>query len=137
MQRDNDQGARTNEKGRAVAAVRAAFSRQVLHWAMRVWRSAGSVIAVGLALLLTWHVVNGKHGLSFWQQKRVEDRQLRREIEDLQQENANLRQRNEKLKSDPHAIEREARENLHYAKPGEVIIALPPDPPAQTHPAAK
>jgi len=104
--------------------------------AARVWRPAGSVLAVALALLLTLHVVNGKHGLSVWQQKRVEDRQLRREIEDLQQENANLRQRIEKLKSDPHAIEREAREKLHYAKPGEVIYALPPDP-APTQPAGK
>ena len=104
---------------------------------MRVWRPAGSVLAVALALLLTWHVISGKHGLSVWQQKRVEDRQLRREIEDLQQENAILRQRVEKLKSDPHAIEREARENLHYAKPGEVIYALPPVPPPHAQPAAK
>ncbi|HET6207800.1 MAG TPA: septum formation initiator family protein [Terracidiphilus sp.] len=136
MQRDNDQAVGSTQKRRAVTP-REPFSRQALQWAMRVWRPAGSVIAVGLALLLTWHVVNGKHGLSVWQQKRVEDRQLRREIEDLQQENAILRQRVEKLKSDPHAIEREARENLHYAKPGEVIYALPPVPPPHAPPAAK
>jgi cell division protein FtsB len=136
MQPDNDKGVRSVHTGRA-AVEREPFSRKALQWAVRVWRPAGSVVAVGLALLLTWHVVNGKHGLSVWQQKRVEDRQLRREIEDLQQENAILRQRVEKLKSDPHAIEREARENLHYAKPGEVIYALPPDPPAQPKPSAK
>ena len=105
--------------------------------AARIWRPAGSVLAVALALLLTWHVVNGKHGLSVWQQKRAEDKQLRNEIDGLQQENARLRERIEKLKSDPHAIEREAREKLHYAKPGEVIYALPPDPPAQTHTIGK
>jgi len=95
------------------------------------------VLAVALALLLTWHVVNGKHGLSVWQQKRLEDKQLRKEIDSLEQENARLRERVEKLKSDPHAIEREAREKLHYAKPGEVIYSLPPDPPAQNPPAGK
>jgi cell division protein FtsB len=101
---------------------------------LRIWRPAGTVLAVGLALLLTWHVINGKHGLSVWQQKRVEDKELRKEIENLEQENARLRERVEKLKSDPHAIEREAREKLHYAKPGEVIYALPADPPTRNQP---
>ena len=32
--------------------------------------------------LLMWHVVNGNHGLSVWQQKRAEDRQLQKEIKD-------------------------------------------------------
>jgi cell division protein FtsB len=94
-------------------------------------------VAVGLALLLTWHVVSGKHGLSVWQQKRVEDRQLRKEIEELELENARLKIRIERLKSDPDAIEREARDKLHYAKPGEVIYALPPEPKSQAQPAAK
>jgi cell division protein FtsB len=116
---------------------RSSLSQQAVTAAARVWRPAGTALAVTLALLLTWHVVNGKHGLSVWQQKRVEDKQLRKEIDGLQQENARLRERIEKLKSDPHAIEREAREKLHYAKPGEVIYTLPPDPPAQNPPAGK
>ena len=113
------------------------LSQRVVEWALRFWRPAGSILAAALALLLTWHVINGKHGLSVWQQKRVEDRQLRKEIDYLEQENAHLRERVQKLKSDPHAIEREAREKLHYAKPGEVIYALPPDPPSQNQPAGK
>ena len=108
-----------------------------MEWVLRVWRPAGSVLAVALALLLTWHVISGKHGLSVWQQKRVEDRRLRKEINDLEQENARLREHVQKLNSDPHAIEREARERLHYSKPGEVIYDLPPDPPPQNPPAAK
>lgn len=97
---------------------------RALKWALRVWRSAGSVVAVLLALLLGWHVVNGKHGLSVWEQKRVEDKQLQKEIEDLQQENSRLRVRVDKLKSDPDEIEHEAREKLRYAKQGEVIVDL-------------
>ena len=104
---------------------------RALAWMLRVWRPAGTVVAVGLALLLTWHVINGKHGLQVWQQKRAEDRQLQREIKDLEQENARLRERIERLKSDPDAIEREAREKLHYAKPGEVIYTLPAQTQAQ------
>jgi cell division protein FtsB len=83
------------------------------------------VVAVILALLVTWHVIYGTHGLSIWQHKRAEDRALRQEIKDLQQENAQMRQQIDHLNSDPDAIEREAREKLHYARPGEIIYTLP------------
>jgi cell division protein FtsB len=109
---------------RSAAPAPGLFDR-VLDWCLRMWRPAGTGLAVVLALLLGWHVVNGKHGLSVWQQKRVEDERLRKEIDSLEQENAHLRDRVQKLKSDPDAIEHEAREKLHYAKPGEVIYALP------------
>jgi cell division protein FtsB len=108
--------------------------KRIVEWAQRAWSPAGTVVAVGLALLLTWHVINGKHGLSVWQQKRAEDRQLQMEIRDLEQENARLRDHVERLKSDPEAIEREAREKLHYAKPGEVIYTLPAEPQTQAQP---
>jgi cell division protein FtsB len=94
--------------------------------AQRAWRPAGTVVAVGLAGLLMWHVVNGRNGLTVWQKKRAEDQQLQKEIGQLQRENAQLRDHVELLKSDPDAIEHEAREKLRYAKPNEVIVALPP-----------
>jgi cell division protein FtsB len=79
-------------------------------------------------------VVNGRHGLSFWEQKRVEDKLLQKDILQLQDENTRLRVRVEKLKSDPDAIEHEAREKLRYARQGEVIVDLSgerkPAPPA-------
>ncbi len=111
--------------GAWVGAGVGATRRQEPSFAQRAWRPAGTVVAVALAGFLMWHVINGKHGLSVWQQKRAEDHQLQREITNLEQENAQLRERVEKLKSDPDAIEHEAREKLHYAKPGEVIYTLP------------
>jgi cell division protein FtsB len=107
------------------AAPPSQFLYRAVALAVRMWRPAGSGLAVVLALLLGWHVVNGRHGLSMWQQKRLEDQRLRKEIDSLQQENAQLCDRVQKLKSDPDAIEHEAREKLHYAKPGEVIYDLP------------
>jgi len=104
---------------------------RALNQAQRIWRPAGTVIAVVLALLVTWHVIYGKHGISVWQQKRAEDHQLQQQIKDLQQENAEMRQHIQHLQSDPDAIQREAREKLHYAKPGEVIYTLPAQPQAQ------
>lgn len=89
------------------------------------WRPAGTSVAVALILLFGWSVVNGKHGLSSWQRQRVQDRELKKTIDDLQQENARLREHVGRLKTDTNAIEHEAREQLHYARPGEVIYTLP------------
>jgi cell division protein FtsB len=99
--------------------------------AQSFWRPAGTTVAVALILLFGWSVVNGKHGLSSWQKERAQDQELRQEIQDLQQENARLRNHVERLKTDSNAIEHEAREQLHYTRPGEVIYTLPPDPKNQ------
>ena len=96
-------------------------------WVEKMWRPAGTVLVVLLALLLGWNVVNGKHGLSSWQKQRVEHKKLEQEINDLQQENSKLKTHIDRLKKDPDTIEHEAREQLHYARPGEVIVALPAD----------
>ncbi len=101
---------------------------RLLAKAQQWWRPAGTATAVLLALLVTWHVIHGQHGLSVWEQKRGEDRALQQEIKELEQENAQMRKQVDRLKSDPEAIEREAREKLHYAKPGEVIYTLPEKP---------
>jgi|SRR5450631_679558 len=115
-------------------AVSVPARQRALDWAKRAWRPAGTIVAVALALLLMGHVINGKNGLSVWQQKRAEDRDLQKQIKDVQQENAQLRQEIERLKTNPDAIEHEAREKLHYAKPGEVIYSLPASTPAQPQP---
>lgn len=110
----------------------AVLQERALEAAQSVWRPAGTCVAVALILLFGWGVVNGKHGLSAWQQQRVKDHELRQEIQDLQQENGRLRDHVERLKSDTNAIEHEAREQLHYAKPGEVIYTLPAQPQTQS-----
>ena len=124
------------EKG-ALERVAAPLSNRALEFAQRAWRPAGTAVAVCLALLVMGHVVNGKNGLTVWHQKRAEDQQLQKEINQLEQENAHLRQHVERLKSDPDAIEHEAREKLHYARSNEVIVALPSALKDQTQPAAK
>jgi cell division protein FtsB len=118
----------------ATAAKSASLGARALDWTERLWRPAGTVTAIVLALLVTGHVIYGNHGISVWQQKRAEDRALQQEIKDLEQENAQMRQRIDHLNSDPDAIEREAREKLHYAKPGEIIVKLADKPQQQTPP---
>jgi cell division protein FtsB len=107
---------------------------RAIQWLQQGWRPAGTVFAVALALAFAWSVVNGRHGLSTWYGQRTQEKQLKNEIQVLQDENTRLRQHVDHLKSDPDAIEHEAREKLHYARPGEVIYTLPPDRKQQTTP---
>jgi cell division protein FtsB len=113
------------EVGSTASVDKAGFTVRLLGLVRRAWRPAGTVVAVGLALLLMVHVVSGKNGLAVWHQKRAEDRQLQAEIKRLQDENEQLSHHVEELKSNPAAIEHEAREKMHYAKPNEIIVALP------------
>jgi len=99
-------------------------------------RRIGTIAAVVFALFLAWHVVNGRNGLNSWQQKRIEDKALAQEIDRLTEENARLSQHVDRLKSDPGAIEHEARERLHYARPNEIIYALPESTQPQKSPTA-
>lgn len=101
---------------------------RITSWALHSWRPAGTAVAVGLAMTMMFHVIYGQHGLSAWQRMRAEDRDLQQQIRDIQQENSQMQHQIDELKSDPDAIEREAREKLHYAKPGEVIYTLPDAP---------
>jgi cell division protein FtsB len=105
--------------------------QKAIQWLQHGWRPAGTVFAVLLALAFAWSVVNGRHGLSTWYGQRSQEKQLKNEIKELEDENARLKQHVDRLKNDPDAIEHEAREKLHYARPGEVIYSLPPDPQKQ------
>jgi cell division protein FtsB len=90
----------------------------------RVRRRIASALVVVLAVFFGYYVVFGRNGVNSYEQKRVEDKQLHQQIDVLQQENDRLKDHVTRLKSDPDAIEYEAREKLHYARPGEVIYTL-------------
>jgi cell division protein FtsB len=102
----------------------------------RVRRRIATGLAVLLAVILGYHVMVGRNGVNVYKQKRVEDRELRKQIESLQQENDQLKEHVERLKNDPDAIEHEARERLHYARSGEVIYTLNDSPAANENPPA-
>ena len=73
----------------------------------------------------------GANGLTDYRQKRVQHEQLQKEIVALQEQNSRLQDHVNHLKSDPDAIEHEARVIMRYAKPGEIIYALNDKPAAK------
>lgn len=101
------------------------------------WRKVATGAAAVLALAMAYHVIFGQNGLTVYQQKRQETQVLARRLHNLQSENDLMKGHVDRLQNDPNAIEHQAREELHYTRPGEVIYTLPPEPPkdAAAHPA--
>src|SRR5439155_1582788 len=56
---------------------------------------------------------------------------LRHEIDALQKENDRYTAQVKALQTDPKTIEKEAREQLHYARPGEIVYVAPAVPPVR------
>ena len=105
----------------------------VREWFLRRRRKLATAGVVVLALWVAFNAVFGANGWLVYQQKRAEFRKVQAEVEELQKESEQLQQRIKGLKTDPAVIEREAREQLRYARPGETVYVLPgrkaPDPP--------
>ena len=87
-------------------------------------RRIATVLAIAFAVLLGYHVMVGHNGVTAYQQKRSEDKSLQLDINSLQEENAKLKEHVDRLKVDPKTIEHEAKEHLHYTRPGEIIYTL-------------
>lgn len=91
------------------------------------------MLAIFFAVFLGYHVMVGHNGVTAYQQKRIEDKTLKLEIDALQDENARLKDHVDRLKADPATIEHEAKERLHYTRPGEIIYTLN-EKPAESQP---
>ncbi|HEY1270419.1 MAG TPA: septum formation initiator family protein [Terriglobales bacterium] len=115
---------------RVVARFRPAWTQMYA----RRRRIATSVVIL-LTLWLSVHIFFGANGMVVYNQRRAEIRMLEQQVEALQQENQVQSGEIKALKSDPKAIEKEAREQLHYARPGEIIY-VPPPPLNQQRPTS-
>jgi len=92
-----------------------------------------------VAVLTVWlfvHVMFGANGMAVYRAKKAEYQKLQKDIDGLQKENDEYTEQVNELKTDPKRIEKEAREQFHYARPGEVIYVAPA-PPALAQPATR
>ncbi len=85
----------------------------------------GRTILGLFVLALVVHDIFGTHGFLAMHKTQVEIRKVRKDIDRLNSENVQLSDEVKALKTDPHAIEKIAREELQRAKQGEVIIRVP------------
>jgi cell division protein FtsB len=99
------------------------------------WRKKATGAAALLAIGMGYHVIFGQNGLTVYQQKRQDADALDHQLHSLQRENELLKGHVNRLQNDPNAIEHQAREELHYTRPGEVIYTLPASPGASGAPS--
>jgi cell division protein FtsB len=110
------------------------LSQNGTEWLQRSRRKLATAAIGALLCLIGYRAVFGANGFLVFQQKRVESKKLEREIQTLQQDNARSQHEIQALKSDPQAIEKEARVHLHYAREGEKIFKLPSAAPSPANP---
>jgi cell division protein FtsB len=131
------------ERAPQAEALAASWVESARPLAMRAYglrRRIATITVTVLAGLLFVHVVFGANGMIVYKQKRAEYESLQKRIVLEQKENELYAQRIQGLKTDEKAIEKEAREQLRYARPGEYVYVPPaaanPPPPAN-HSAKK
>lgn len=112
-----DAGVKYGAVGRLAEAARAVV--------VRVRRRAAAVVLVVLTVPVAYKAVTGTHGYFAYQQELRDAQKLASEVEELKRNNAKLEENIKGLKSDPKVIEREAREQLRYVHPGDVVITVP------------
>ncbi len=107
------------------------ISEKLYQWRRKLATGGVTVFAMYLA----FHVVFGANGWMVYERKKAEHQRLQREVQEMRMENDRLQQGIHNLqKADPNTIEKEAREQLKYARPGEVVYVMPA--PKQELPAA-
>jgi len=131
------------ERAPQAEALAASWMECMRPLAIRIYglrRRLATIAVAVLAGALFVHVVFGANGMVVYKQKRSDYEALRKQITKVQQENERYTQQVQGLKSDQTAIEKEAREQLGYAKPGEYVY-VPPVPaksaPVLNHSAKK
>lgn len=92
-------------------------------WLYQMRRLLATVCIALLAVLIGYKVVFGANGMKVWQAKRAEVQRLESEIDQKQMEQQQLQHEVDALqRGNPSVIEKEAREQLGYVKPGEVVL---------------
>jgi cell division protein FtsB len=88
-------------------------------------RQYGPALLGLLVLVLVVHDIFGTHGYLAMRRTQQEIKKVNADLDQLNKENLQLEQEVRELKTDPHKIEKIARDELGLARPGEVIIKIP------------
>lgn len=128
------------ERAPQAEALAASWIERARPYTTAIYGMRRRIATVGVMLLAAFlfvHVMFGANGMVVYKQKKAEYQNLHKQITQVQQENDRYTQQIQGLKSDQKAIEKEAREQLGYAKPGEYVYVAPKPAPPANHTAKK
>lgn len=91
----------------------------------RLRRETFFVVLLLSVIVLLYFFIFGQGGYRKLQEYRKQFDALSAENTDLRLANEKLMKAVKQLKSDPNTIEKVAREEFNFARPGDVIVALP------------
>lgn len=123
----------------ALAASWIHNARPFLREIFALRRRIATITVIVVAALMFVHVMFGANGMVVYRKKRAEFQSLQKQISQEQKENETYMQQIQALKTDQKAIEKEAREQLRYVRPGEYVYVppAPANPPPANHSAKK
>jgi cell division protein FtsB len=92
-------------------------------WIYRMRRVLATLCLATLSVLIGYKVVFGANGMKVWEGKKSEAYGLQLEIDHMRDEQEKLQRHVDALRrGDPPTIIKEAREQLGFMKPGEVVL---------------
>jgi cell division protein FtsB len=107
------------------------------HWDHKPFRR-NAILAMALVILvLALHEFFGDHGYLALRRQQQEYNTLQQNIENLSKENQQLQHKIQSLKTNPETIEKQAREQLHLVRPGQLVYVLPKKQQAEPPAAAQ
>jgi cell division protein FtsB len=101
-------------------------------WDQKTLRRNAIFMLALLTLAMLVHEVFGRNGYLTLRHEKKEYTALHQQNQNISQQNQQLEQKIQALKNNPEAVEKQARDQLHLAKPGEIIYMLPDPKAVQT-----
>lgn len=108
---------------------------KLFNWDQKSFRRTAIFVMALSTLFILVNEIFGPNGYMTLRREKKEYTHLKQQIQTLSDQNQQLEQKINALQTNPEAVEKQARDQLYLAKPGEIIYMLPDRPSDQT-PAA-
>jgi cell division protein FtsB len=94
-------------------------------WDRKTLRRNAIFVMALLSLVMLMHEIFGRNGYMTLRREMKEYNTLQKQNQTVSDENQQLEQKIHALKNNPEAVEKQARDQLRLARPGEIIYMLP------------